>query len=320
MKKIISVILCLTILCSIMIYTANAENILNDITIKDSDTFSVTEINLETKEKIIRTFDKVETPQLSEMKPFELPLSKSMSSRTIIGDDERTKVEDTTVYPYSAIVFLEITWGLFNKKCATGFMISDNVVVTSAHALYKKTYDGIPKLIKAYPAKYGLINPYGSASAKAVGVCTEFVEYIDNSRPENGNEWPYPYEDWGVVILDEPLGRETGTISLKCPTNDELNDLKTSEGVNLCGYGASSEILNIYHQYENSGSISAYSSDLIEYALDAIEGQSGSPVLNKDNFAIGIHFGAYNDYNCAVRMDENMMYYFNKAIEDYKEN
>ena len=129
-------------------------------------------------------------------------------------------------------------------------------------------------------------------------------------------------EDWGAVILDEPLGNETGTIELKCPTNSELYNLKSLDSVRICGYSTPYELLKIYYQYETIGNIASYSNDMINYSLDTQSGQSGAPILNKDNKAIGIHFGFdnYDSLNKAVRMDANMLYYYNLAIENHKES
>ncbi len=295
----------------------SSEMIVDKITTNTADTFSVTEKNYETGEETIREFDNLNSTYLSELQPFEIPQSNLISPCNIIGADDRTQIEDTTIYPYSAIVYLEVKWGN-EKYCATAFMISKNVAITSAHAVYNKELGGFADSIKAYPAKNGYgfwNNPYGSSKVIATGVCTQWAEYINNSEDQNAK---YPEEDWGAVVLKEPLGDETGTISIKCPTGSELLNIRNDECVKICGYQEMDTILPKFYQFEAVGNISTYSSDMIYYELDTVGGQSGSPLLNDENVAIGVHFGYYNGYNCAVRMDENMMYYFNLAIEDYK--
>ncbi|MBQ3136625.1 MAG: hypothetical protein IJB74_03995 [Clostridia bacterium] len=319
MKRTISFILCAVFICSVMICITYAETSPLEIFTKESKTFSVTEIDMDTGKETVRTFDKIVSSQLNEMETFDLPESKFMSSRSVMGSDERIKVEDTTVYPHSAIVLLEIDWGGIIPTYATGFMISENVAVTSAHALYKRN-NGFAEEVKIYPAKDGFgawNNPYGTTVAKAMGVCTEWVDFIDN----NANIYATFHDgDWGAVILDEPLGRETGIISLKCPTDSELETAKTKSIIKLCGYPGDLHLLP-YYQYMSTGNVYEYMDELIYYMLDSEGGQSGSPILDENNTAIGIHCGGdpnEQSFNFAVRMDENMLYYYNLAIEDYK--
>ncbi len=315
MKKIIALVLSMILLCSVVVCGVYAENGDNNNQNEDTETLSVAEFNFDTNTENVREFDNVDLTAFDGIDLQDMLGNNTVSPRSIIGDDDRTEVDDTTEYPYSAIVLLEVKWGLLSTSYATGFMISDNVAVTAAHALYKKD-KGWPISVKVYPAKdgYGILNnPYGSSRVKKAGVCTQWQEYIDSSSEENPT---YSKEDWGAVVLKESLGEETGVISIKCPTNNELLAATNDETVKVCGYYNTSEILPAYHQYEMNGNISAFTDDYIYYAIDTYDGQSGSPVLNEDNVAIGVHFGnALND-NVAVRMDENMMYYFNLAVEE----
>jgi beta-glucanase (GH16 family) len=57
--------------------------------------------------------------------------------QTVYGNDDRTIVSDTTVFPYRAIVYLSIQYeGTKQGYRGTGFFINEDTILTAAHCLY----------------------------------------------------------------------------------------------------------------------------------------------------------------------------------------
>lgn len=301
------------------IFGVGAENEKDIITYNPVDSFSVTEKDFSTGKESVKTFDNLSHSQIFDVLPITSTNNTSSSPRMIVGDDDRVQIEDTTMYPYSAIVLLEIDWpGIFTDTYATAFMVSEKVAITSAHCLYNKERGGWANSVRAFPAKngYGIWNnPYGSSLAASIGVCTQWREHIDSSDSETPS---YPEEDWGAVILLESLGKETGTIEMKIPTAEDLYKLREEEQIKTVGYPGDLHLYPFY-QYQSTGFLSIFNADMLYYNLDTESGHGGAPILTEDNVAIGIHFGIdplTRTRNCAVRIDENMMYYFNQAIQE----
>ena len=72
----------------------------------------------------------------------------------IIGSDNRVLVGDTTIYPYSAVVRVEVDFngdGIF-EVAGSGAMIGANDVLTAGHLLWNPDY-GFAKNIMVVPAE-----------------------------------------------------------------------------------------------------------------------------------------------------------------------
>jgi V8-like Glu-specific endopeptidase len=82
----------------------------------------------------------------------------------IIGADDRILVSDTTIFPYSAVVRVEVDFngdGIFDVA-GSGAMIGANDVLTAGHLLWNPDY-GFAKNIMVVPAEAGTFAPFGSA-------------------------------------------------------------------------------------------------------------------------------------------------------------
>ena len=218
----------------------------------------------------------------------------------ILGRDNRDIVEDTTDKPYSSICFLDIVYedddDNLRHAYGTGFVNSDNVVVTAAHCLYREDLDKFVEYVRVTPGRNGDDTPYGRETSRTL--------YVPEKFKDDGDE----RYDYGVIRLNNSIGDECGNLSLTSL------DKYVEDGYELLTAGYPSPKDYDYQMYECTGDVDSYTSRLIRHDMDTEGGQSGSPILveyksNKYK-VVGIHSGydGDRDINRGVRI--------NSAIKD----
>lgn len=209
---------------------------------------------------------------------------------TIIGNDDRTQVTNTTIYPYTAICYIEITWQDNTTSKGTAFMYWKNIAITAGHAVYDSSKGGYAKSIKVYPGRNGSSSPYDFAYASILWTS---VGWADSSNADN---------DWGVIKLADDIGELTGYFGAKwqSASYDETD-------VTISGY----PIAKSQQQWKASGKIENSTTYRLYYDIDMTSGQSGSPVYNSNYQAIAINSREYTTENSGTRITENMFNFFN---------
>src|SRR5690348_15332238 len=83
---------------------------------------------------------------------------------SVIGEDDRTRVTETTAFPYSGVVELEILDDdMALAATCTGTRVGPDAVLTAAHCLYR---DGAwSRHVRVVPGKDGAAEPLGSVLA-----------------------------------------------------------------------------------------------------------------------------------------------------------
>ena len=212
----------------------------------------------------------------------------------ITSDDTRSQIssEKLSSLPYSAIGFLKVTYPHEIVSYRTGVLISENIVLTAGHNLYDSRNNpnfpsellGSPESIEFYP---GLTNNKSNFKK-----CTSKKFYFPKNFPKIDRD------DFGIIILNENIGKETGYFNLK-KFNDE------EDGNNIfynCGYplNRTTDNNSVFYQYESHGNLikTDEKKGVIVSGIKSSYGQSGAGLFFvKDNkyYVIGVHVASSFD-------------------------
>jgi glutamyl endopeptidase len=212
-----------------------------------------------------------------------------LSPFTVIGKDTRKRVTNTTVYPYTTIALIDVTYqNRVTGKC-TGFFYAPNIVATVGHCL-DDTADG--RITKAE------VIPANNASEKPYGSCAGTTAYSVTGWLDNRND---DY-DYGAIKLNCDIGNTVGWMGLSWTSRS------LSGKVTITGYAGDKKPADT--MWTASGKIARAAQRLIYYTISTGPGQSGSPVYRsgcKGYCAISIHANGVAPgvpYNSATRITQ----------------
>ncbi|TCS93063.1 trypsin-like serine peptidase [Hazenella coriacea] len=221
-----------------------------------------------------------------ELKPSTGSItSNAIGITSIIGNDDRTKVTNTTSFPYSAVVHIQSDIG----QC-TGWMIGPHTVATAGHCIYNTSTDRWASWARVYPGKNGSSNPYGYANA------TGFRSVIGWTQNHN-----HEY-DYGAIQLDQNIGNSTGWFGYRWQSWSYVGESET-----VVGYPGDKDSGTTMWKHKDK--IGKETSEKLYYQNDTIGGQSGSPIWQTRSecgeCSIGVHaYGASGGYNSGTRITE----------------
>ncbi|MCI8622638.1 MAG: hypothetical protein HFG26_03130 [Provencibacterium sp.] len=196
---------------------------------------------------------------------------------TLFGQDDRQAVEETSLPPYSAVCKLLITYQNGTSGEGTGFIYGENVLATAGHVLYDPSAGrgGTPAAIEIIPGADGENRPFGSYTA----VPGENSRFSVPARWRAQQDWRY---DYGVLALDQAFPPEAGAFELG-HYEDYAGDALQGATLSILGYDAGS-----LRQLLATGPVEqARRFDLL-YQIGILPGQSGAPVVDKDNLVVAI--------------------------------
>lgn len=207
----------------------------------------------------------------------------AVESRSVIGNDDRVQITDTTAVPYQSTVFIGA-----NGSLGSGSVIGKNTVLTAAHVV-----SGIkdnPNTDSNYviPGRNGATLPYGKFKIKEVHI---FKKYLTTSSTS---------DDVAVLTLEPNDGKGIGDIVKQNPI--VLTDTVTiGDNVSSTGYPGDKTWGT---QWEAKGKIiGKQTASLIDYDFDTFGGQSGSSVFNDKHQIIAVHSAGGGNRNVGVKLN-----------------
>ncbi|HEU4455516.1 MAG TPA: serine protease, partial [Longimicrobium sp.] len=211
----------------------------------------------------------------------------SVLPESVIGADERVRVFDTHLYPFSAIAALEITARDGSLYVGTGWFVGKHTLITAGHCVFvrdpkRPTANGWVRSIRVIPGRNGRgpgSEPFGSVTATRFRSVSGWVE--------KGNA----DSDYGAIFLppgSTPNGAQVGQLGMKAYGDAALQALS----LNVAGYPADkkgNEAQTLWFDVKRTAQVRPRQ---VFYDADTFGGQSGAPVFEVDGAArrvVAIH-------------------------------
>lgn len=211
-----------------------------------------------------------------------------VQQEVIIGTDDRVRILNTTVYPWSAICALRMTAANGTKWIGTGWLVGPRTVITAGHCVFMHNEGGWAKSIEVIPGLNDGSRPYGSCVSS-------------NLRSVKGWTQSKKREyDYGAIILPTNCrpGDKTGYFGYAVKDDSFL----LSAILNLSGYPGDK---GGNQQWFMSKKAKSVSDRVITYEIDTMGGQSGAPVwvkIGDVRYCVGIHTNGHSSGNSATRI------------------
>ena len=220
-----------------------------------------------------------------------VPFEPAVLPYSIFGSDDRTRITDTTQFPYSAIGRISVKFPNGVTQFGSGAMVSPFHILTAGHVVHDSGHGGWATEIKVAVARDGSTRPNGPEA--------NFTHY--RSSPEwisSGDR----NHDWALITLDRSIGDFSGYFGVE----SQATSAYTGMAVETAGYPVDKGGTQMYAA---SGVINSATEFELRYngTMDTYGGQSGSPIwrsVNGGPIINGIHAYGYSaaGYNSATRI------------------
>ncbi len=191
-------------------------------------------------------------------------------------------IVDAVEYPWSAIGRVNAA----GRSFCTGFLVSERVILTAAHCLYDfRSSRWWPPREVHFVAGYQRDSYLKHSRAKSYEVSRDYT-------PRRKPAIEHTLEDWAVVTLAEPVGREVGWLGMQSLDRATLRGLKDGKVAAVqAGYRRDrAHALSVGFNCPVPGLFGDGRGIL--HSCDVVEGGSGSPLLvfrNGHVSVLGIH-------------------------------
>ena len=235
--------------------------------------------------------DGITPEEAEELTEESEPFVPDDIDRHIIGADDRITVKDTRTYPYSAIAYMNMKFPCACKNLeGTAFMVDRDKMLTAAHCLICQKHNVWATSITFY---FGYRKGSGS-----------MYKYTGGWTAHCGTSFPNGYtdeNDWAFIKLEKNVGDKTGWFGRRYLNDQDL----TKEYYYVAGYR------NGVLKYDY-GKVRVLDAGRMYVDMDVEPGNSGSPIYDKDDYAIGIwttYWG--NGENSGIRLTKTIKDYVN---------
>ncbi|MFI9811436.1 trypsin-like serine protease [Saccharothrix variisporea] len=196
-------------------------------------------------------------PAGHKVQGYESPTGDDFGTQSIIGADNRVRVDPTTSFPARATVLITRTVNGVERQHCTGWMFGASLVLTAGHCVYNQTTGWYTGQLRFYPGANGTSFPYGSCTAATLRSNTGWT--TDGSADA----------DYGGATLNCSIGNTTGWYGAYW-TTASLNGTSTT----VQGYPGD----KAQQQWTHSDQVRESSSLRLYYDNDTVGGNSGSSV------------------------------------------
>ncbi len=199
---------------------------------------------------------------------------------SVIGEDNRIAVLNTTEFPASAVVQLTLENQSGQLTSCSGAMIAADMVLTTAHCLVQGKTPW--SKITVFPARSIATLPFGKCGAKEVFVMEEWRSSAPLAERLGAN--------LGAIRLDCDVGNLTGWFGLSIG-----DQLEPGSQIRILSYPGDKSPSG--RQWESPGEVQGTKDGLLLYDAFTSGGASGGPILGADGKAIfAVHaYGASGD-------------------------
>jgi len=217
----------------------------------------------------------------------------------VLGSDERVRITDTDLYPYSAIAYLDVFHDTYLTNC-TGTFIGPDVLLTAAHCLWDSE-EGYAGDIIVTPGKSDSFEPFGSEFAYDWIVPQP---WIDSAATDS--LW-----DYGIVVMvDGALGNEVGWL----PVGNYSTQTLARPDFQPAVVGYPGDIGGGTQMWGDSRDAFLAVNDYnYEYFIDTAAGQSGSAIFSTNDaedffgYIVGIHVSGGVTHNEGTRIESTTL-------------
>lgn len=216
----------------------------------------------------------------------------------VLGDDGRSRVDDTSIFPFSAIAFIELEDGngeVFGSCTAT--FIGPDVLLTAGHCLWSKTDDDWEaEHLRIIPGKDGDFEPFGSEYASDWWVPDQYAL-------SGSSLW-----DWGLIRLpNDLLTLDTGWLGVTVADTEALEAPNFQPAI--FGYPADKPLGTMWGMIRPAFFL--VEDFRLLYDIDTASGQSGSAIWSAAEgpylgLVVGIHTQS-GLFNNGSRIDEELL-------------